>query len=115
MRPTVPAHLSGGKIKSGARMSVVATKPLQKWKVENRDDFKGEFLQGQGSSSDSLFIGKIFPTFLTLWIPSKPLVVCGKLRMQMNDGDERGGRESKAVKEGHNRGNATIMAMERDG
>ncbi|KAJ7006559.1 hypothetical protein NC653_005807 [Populus alba x Populus x berolinensis] len=119
MRPTVPAHLngllSGGKIKGGARMSVVATKPLQKWKVESRDDFKGEFRQGQGSSSDSLFIGKIFPTFLTLWIPSKPLVVYGKLRMQMNDGDERGGRESEAVKEGHNRGNATIMALERDG
>jgi hypothetical protein len=47
-------------------------RPLQKWKVENRDDFKGEFRQGQGSRSDSLFIGKIFPTFLTLWIPSKP-------------------------------------------
>lgn len=33
----------------------------------------------------------------------------------MNDSDERGGRESEAVKEGHNRGNATIMALERDG
>lgn len=32
----------------------------------------------------------------------------------MNDGDERGERESEAVTEGHYRGNATIMALERD-